>query len=453
MSVQVYQVKLLELHSVYRDSNQSHLRIKLISDQETELIWNIDDATAENLQAIIDPDPEGIYKYRLSFNSSWNSAQNQYLSCLTKTYRDQSERIFFSCSEAYVSELNSLKNNEPLSQISQIQVQSSLPKALTPHVSVARQLVHTKKYNPKLIRSAIGVLSLILLILLGSSVPTLIYKAASSETTGMMISESEVDRNIDGYAAGHRVVTVNSQLYTGSNSEPNLTLHEPNEFIENAEVLDILEDLDTMEFEESINPNLSGLPFAELDDLITYSLPKGKVALTFDDGPSKYTEEIADILMKHQVGGTFFFLGKNVNKYPKSVQYVKSNGYAIGSHGMNHLELTKLSEVKQKYEIKQPNELIEELIGEPVNLFRPPYGAQNDSVVDIVRELHHKMVLWDVDTKDWESRDAQKIYSSVAKADVSGSIILLHESQATIDALPQIIQFLKEQELEIVNLR
>ncbi|MNJ42377.1 Peptidoglycan-N-acetylglucosamine deacetylase [compost metagenome] len=153
------------------------------------------------------------------------------------------------------------------------------------------------------------------------------------------------------------------------------------------------------------------------------------------------------------MGGTFFFVGKNVKKYPESIQYVKSNGYAIGSHGMNHLELTKLSDDKQKYEITQPNELIEELIGEPVILFRPPYGAKDDSVVNIIRGLHHKMVLWDIDTKDWESRDAKKIYNSVAKAGVSGSIILLHESQATIDALPQIIQFLKEQNLEIVNLQ
>src|SRR5690606_20237172 len=108
---------------------------------------------------------------------------------------------------------------------------------------------------------------------------------------------------------------------------------------------------------------------------------------------------------------------------------------------------------KQKYEITHPNELIQKITNEPVVLFRPPYGAYNDSITDIVRGIDNKMVLWNVDTKDWESRDAEKIYNSVAKTKVNGSIILLHESQATVDALPRIIQFLKEQNLELVNLQ
>ncbi|MNJ46469.1 Peptidoglycan-N-acetylglucosamine deacetylase [compost metagenome] len=142
-----------------------------------------------------------------------------------------------------------------------------------------------------------------------------------------------------------------------------------------------------------------------------------------------------------------------MKKYPEAVQYVKSNGYSIGSHGMNHLELTKLSDDKQKYEIIHTNDLIEELIQEPVALFRPPYGAKNESIEDLVSEINNTLVLWNVDTKDWESRDADKIYNSVLKAKSQGSIILLHESQATIDALPRIIEYLQDQDLEIVNLK
>ncbi|WP_110930725.1 polysaccharide deacetylase family protein [Paenibacillus bouchesdurhonensis] len=446
MSVQVYQMKLLELHSVHRDSIQSYLRIRLISSERAaELLWSIDDGTAANLQALIEP--EGIYKYRLSFHSSWNSAQSQHASYLTRTYRDQSERLSFSCSEAYVSGLNSLKHNEANSQI---QAHTPMPKALVPHIPSAKHTTHAGKLNRKWTWSAVGVLSLIFTILLGSSVPALIYKAAGGDNTDVRISKSEINRNIDGYVTGHRAVAVSSHVYAGSNNEPSLSLYKPNVLNKNATDAENVENIKPGEPGE---PNQLDLPSIELDELITYSLPKGKAALTFDDGPSKYTKEIADILKEHQVGGTFFFVGKNVKKYPESIQYVKSNGYAIGSHGMNHLELTKLSDDKQKYEITQPNELIEELIREPVILFRPPYGAKDDSVVNIIRGLHHKMVLWDIDTKDWESRDAKKIYNSVAKAGVSGSIILLHESQATIDALPQIIQFLKEQNLEIVNLQ
>ncbi|GAA0136264.1 hypothetical protein YSY43_31050 [Paenibacillus sp. YSY-4.3] len=424
MSVQVYQVKLLELHSVHKELNHSYLRVKLTSDQETELLWHIDEETAESLLSIIDP--EGVYKYRLSFHSSWNSAKNQYESFLTKTYRDQSERVYFSCSEAYVSGLNAIKNNEPASEI---QTQAAVSEASARQESRAAKEIRPPKLQRKLTWSAVALLSLVFTILLGSSMPTFIYRAASGEEVNASVGsvgESEINRNIAGYVAGHRAVTVSSQFKASSNNEPRKSLQEPVQL---------------------------ALPSVALEEEVTFGLPKGKAALTFDDGPSKYTKAIADILTEHEVGGTFFFIGKNVKKYPDSVQYAKSSGYAVGSHSMNHLELPKLSGDKQKYEITHPNELIEKITKEPVVLFRPPYGAHNDSVTDIVRGIDNKMVLWNVDTKDWESRDAEKIYNSVAKSKVSGSIILLHESQATVDALPRIIQFLKEQDLEIVNLQ
>ncbi|WP_019637853.1 polysaccharide deacetylase family protein [Paenibacillus fonticola] len=428
MSVHVYQMKLLELHSVHRESNRSHLRLKLISDQVTELLWNIDEETAESLESIMES--ERIYKYRLSFHSSWNSAQNQYVSFLTKTYRDQSEKVYFPCSEAYVSGLNSIKSNEP---VSQIQTQASLPEAWTSHLALVTQQERASRGSRLLTWTVIAFMSIILTILSGSSMPAFISKTASGEDRDIQVTESQINRTMGGYVDGYRAVTVSAQLKSASDSELGIPLNER-----------------LVTLKEPVKPVL---PSIALEDTVTFSLPGGKAALTFDDGPSKYTKEITDILMEYQVGGTFFFIGKNVKKYPESVQYAKSSGYAIGSHSMNHLELTKLSDDKLKYEILQSNKLIEEIIQEQVTLFRPPYGAKNDSIIDILRGMNHKMVLWDIDTKDWESRDAGKIYNSVAKADVDGSIILLHESQATIDALPQIIQFLKKQNLEIVNLQ
>nr|WP_256872470.1 polysaccharide deacetylase family protein [Paenibacillus sp. 79R4] len=193
--------------------------------------------------------------------------------------------------------------------------------------------------------------------------------------------------------------------------------------------------------------------FVELNDTLNFSIPKGHVALTFDDGPSKFTEKIADVLKEYRVGGTFFFIGENVEKYPESVQYVKEHGYSIGSHSMHHLELTKLSKAKQKYEITQPNEMIEKLTGEPVVLFRPPYGAKNKALVDYINNTNHKMVLWDIDTLDWKSRNADKIYQSIQNAQPDGSIILMHETKATLEALPRIIKYLQDQKLDMVSLR
>ncbi|WMT41718.1 hypothetical protein RE628_04295 [Paenibacillus sp. D2_2] len=63
------------------------------------------------------------------------------------------------------------------------------------------------------------------------------------------------------------------------------------------------------------------------------------------------------------------------------------------------------------------------------------------------------MVLWDIDTLDWKSRNADKIYQSIQKSKPNGSIILMHETKATLDALPRIIKYLQDQKLEIVNLQ
>ena len=194
-------------------------------------------------------------------------------------------------------------------------------------------------------------------------------------------------------------------------------------------------------------------PTSELHEIISYSIPEGTVALTFDDGPSAYTQKIADILKSYQVGGTFFFVGENVLKYPEHVQYVHSNGYSIGSHSMNHLNLIKLPYEKQEFELLHTNQIIEEVIQEKIVLFRPPYGSNNEDTLAIVSNNEAKMVLWNTDTEDWKSRNADKIANSVRASKASGSIILLHESQAVIDALPQIIDYLQGQDLQIVNLK
>jgi len=204
---------------------------------------------------------------------------------------------------------------------------------------------------------------------------------------------------------------------------------------------------------ENIIPDQFMLPFVELDNPVSYNIPEGYVALTFDDGPSKYSKEIVDILKEYGIGGTFFFIGLNVKKYPEHVKYIHSNGYSIGTHSMNHSNLPTLSNEKQEKELIQSSQLIESLTGEKLSLFRPPYGAMNQNVKDLANQYGYKIILWNNDPEDWRNKDADAIVNHIKNTDISGSIILLHESQAVIDALPRIINYLKEQNLEIVSLK
>ncbi|KQL37539.1 hypothetical protein AN959_00140 [Psychrobacillus sp. FJAT-21963] len=196
----------------------------------------------------------------------------------------------------------------------------------------------------------------------------------------------------------------------------------------------------------------SVLPLVELSENVNFSIQEGNVALTFDDGPSKFTKEITDILKEHDVGGTFFFIGKNVEKYHDSIQYVKSNGYSIGSHSMHHHNFTNLSVEQQEYELLHTNKLIENITQEKITLFRPPYGSKNEITIELMDKTNTKMVLWNADTEDWKSQNANEIVNYVVNSKTSGSIILLHESQAVIEALPRIIEHLKNQGLHIVSL-
>lgn len=409
----VYHGKLLELLSIERKSNQSFLRIKLSFEQDIELLWKIDHDTAEHLKAVTVLGE--FHKYRLSFHSSWDSTKNQNVSFLTRTYRDQSDRIYFPCSEPYVNGLNTIKYCNQMRQIHNLPFLTITP---LPIEHLEQEVVSATRFNRKFAWTAVAMMSAVSTILLSYS---LIFKTELAENS--IVKAEALSNEARVQLVETEDLSVNEQSKIDSSRESSVSISEPS------------------------------FPIMVLDEVVTYSIPEGSVALTFDDGPSKYTKEITDILKKYQVGGTFFFIGRNVKKYPSYVQYVKSNGYSIGSHSMSHPNLKELSYEKQEYELLHTNQLIEEVIKEKVVLFRPPYGSKNDTTLELVNKNHNKMVLWNTDTEDWKSRNPDKVFNSILKSKASGSIILLHESQIVVDTLPKIIEHLQEQDLKIVNLR
>jgi peptidoglycan/xylan/chitin deacetylase (PgdA/CDA1 family) len=201
-----------------------------------------------------------------------------------------------------------------------------------------------------------------------------------------------------------------------------------------------------------IKPSAS-IPQLELEEFISFGLPKGYVALTFDDGPSKHSIDIMNVLKKHKVGGTFFFVGTNVKKHPDYVRAIHANGYSVGSHSMTHSQMPSLTYEQQQAELTRVANLIEHITDEKLVLFRPPYGAFDDRTEALSRQQGSKMVLWNRDPEDWLTRDEDKILDYVQHIEASGSIILLHESQAVVDALPKIIKHLQDQGLTIVSLQ
>ncbi|MFJ7936293.1 polysaccharide deacetylase family protein [Sporosarcina sp. NPDC096371] len=169
-----------------------------------------------------------------------------------------------------------------------------------------------------------------------------------------------------------------------------------------------------------------------------------KVALTFDDGPHpKVTMQILETLKKYDAKATFFMLGNMVEKYPEIAKKVQEAGHELGNHTWNHLELTKLSGEKVRNEIYKTSDIIENVTGQKVTEFRPPYGAVNGTVRS---ETNLPIILWNVDTLDWKDRDPNRLLANVKNATKDGSTILMHDiHQSTADGLDAVLAYLQSE--------
>lgn len=176
---------------------------------------------------------------------------------------------------------------------------------------------------------------------------------------------------------------------------------------------------------------------------------KPMVALTFDDGPGPRTTELLNQLKKYNAHATFFMLGKNVTKYSDAVKQMLQDGNELGNHSYDHQQLTKIDAEAIAKEVNDTNENIKNICGSPATLLRPPYGAINDTVKSSVGM---PMILWNVDTLDWKTRNAQSTIDEVMKNLKDGDIILMHDIHTeTIDAALELIPKLEEEGYQLVT--
>ena len=172
------------------------------------------------------------------------------------------------------------------------------------------------------------------------------------------------------------------------------------------------------------------------------------VALTFDDGPSFYTEGLLDILMEHNVKATFFVLGTQVRIQSETVQRMFREGHQIGNHTWDHPNLTRMSDDQIREQLQQTDNLIAQIIGESTPFMRPPYGAYNDTVL---AASGLPIIFWSVDPLDWKDRDAATVAARIVDAP-AGAIILAHDiHKSTVDAVPAIIAALKNRGIHMVT--
>ena len=179
-----------------------------------------------------------------------------------------------------------------------------------------------------------------------------------------------------------------------------------------------------------------------------------KVALSFDAAwGNDDTRNILEILKKHNIKVTFFMTGEWMNKYPEDVKAILADGHDLGNHSENHKQMSKLSPEQCRTEIQKAHDRIKELTGVEMNLFRPPYGDYNNTLVEVCKDMGYHCIQWDIDSLDWKDYGSDAIIKKVLehKHLGNGSIILMHNgAKYTPAALEAVILGLKEKGYELV---
>lgn len=183
---------------------------------------------------------------------------------------------------------------------------------------------------------------------------------------------------------------------------------------------------------------------------------KKMVALTFDDGPRPTsTERVLAALQQAHVPGTFFMIGKNVAAYPQIAKEVVDDGNVVGLHTYDHpSNLPWMTPEKRMWELTSTQALIASSTGVHTMLFRPPYGIMTPPVRTDLEQQGYKVVMWNVDTRDWDSLrvTSDDIINTIFSHEQDHMIILFHDGRPMsgkrdnlISALPVIIERLREQ--------
>lgn len=205
------------------------------------------------------------------------------------------------------------------------------------------------------------------------------------------------------------------------------------------------------EIKDNLNINVSFDDVYQQEDGNAINNTKKLIAITFDDGPGPYTNNLVDILRDNKAKATFFMLGNRLNNYRDAVLNVYNSGMEVAYHSYRHSNFLSQNLATITNELNKSNEILESIIGEPFKIVRPPYGSINTSVKNI---LNMPIILWDIDANDWkaENKNAEYLKNYILNKASDGDIILLHDIHKTsVDAIELVLPELYAKGYQVVT--
>ncbi|MBC7633389.1 bifunctional polysaccharide deacetylase/glycosyltransferase family 2 protein [Aeromicrobium sp.] len=162
------------------------------------------------------------------------------------------------------------------------------------------------------------------------------------------------------------------------------------------------------------------------------AVPDKTVVLTFDDGPTSWTPRILDVLDRQRVKATFFVIGSHVAQKPDVLRRMVDEGHEVGVHTFTHVNLANVPTWRQRLELDQTQFAIAAVTGRATDLLRPPYSSTVDGVTPsdwraLVRSDNYRVVLTDLDTKDWQKPGVDKITAAGTPRGNTGAVVMLHD--------------------------
>lgn len=189
----------------------------------------------------------------------------------------------------------------------------------------------------------------------------------------------------------------------------------------------------------------------------------GTIAFTFDDGITKNTPRLLDILEKEDIVGTFFIIGESlrIQKNFDIAVDAHRRGHILANHTWSHPNITKISGDELRRELDNCEFLLEKVRGKAGHkFFRPPYGAINKINAGILREKGYTPFLWNIDMNDWDlKRTKQQIHDDYVKLFSTANplkqsfVSLQHDRRRdSVELVPEIAKLATDKGFKIVTL-